>query len=61
MPKKPNNLTLEEIWDLEDKHTAFVGCPSGAKASPQTGVESGVVRRRKAARTSRVAEEPPKH
>jgi hypothetical protein len=29
--KKPTRLSLEEMWDLEDKYTAFVGRPTGAK------------------------------
>ncbi len=29
MPKKPP-LTLEDVWQLEDEHTAFVGSSTGA-------------------------------
>jgi hypothetical protein len=34
MPPKTAALSLEGLWDLEDKFTAFVGRPTGAKPLP---------------------------
>ena len=41
MAKKTSNLTRQQLWDLEDKYTAFVGSPTGAKnAKPATGIKT---------------------
>ena len=34
MGKKSPALTLDDLWDLEDKFTAMVGSPTGAKLAP---------------------------
>ena len=55
---EPRRLTLEELWDLEDEFTPFVGRPSGASSRGMIGNADSVRAPEERIFTARVAEDP---
>jgi len=54
MGKKSPLFTLEDLWDLEDKFTAMIGNPSGAKLAPREKVAKRPEPPQKSAKTTHI-------